>query len=71
VQPSAFDRALDRVRQMAPKVILSSHLPPARGKAEHLLELLAKLPSSTPSVAPNQAALEQILAHMIGLTRSP
>jgi flavorubredoxin len=62
VDAAAFGRALGKVRQMAPKTILSSHLPPAQGKTEHLLELLAKVPASAPFVGPNQAALEQILA---------
>jgi hypothetical protein len=66
VEPGAFSRALDRIRQMGAKVILSAHLPPAQGKTEQLLELLARVPASTPFVAPNQAALEQILPQMSG-----
>jgi flavorubredoxin len=66
VDPNAFSQALGRVRQMGPKTILSSHLPPAQGKTELLLELLAKVPTSPPFDAPNQAALEQILAQMSG-----
>jgi flavorubredoxin len=62
VEPGVFRKALDRVRQIAPKMIFSAHLPPARGKAEQLLELLATVPTSTPFVTPNQSALEQILA---------
>ena len=66
VEPSLFSQALDRVRQLSPKIILSAHLPPALGKTRHLLELLATVPTSTPFVAPNQTALEQILAGMRG-----
>jgi len=66
VDPGVFSQALDRIRHMAPKMILSAHLPPAQGKTEQLLELLARVPNSTPFVAPNQAALEQILARMRG-----
>jgi flavorubredoxin len=66
VEPSEFSQALDRIRQMAPKMILSAHLPPAQGKTEQLLESLARVPTSTPFVAPNQTALEQILAQMKG-----
>jgi flavorubredoxin len=62
VEPTVFSKALDTIRQMAPKMILSAHLPPAQGKTEQLLELLARVPTSTPFVAPNQTALEQILA---------
>jgi flavorubredoxin len=66
VKPSEFSNALDRIRQMAPRMILSGHLPPATGQTEQFLELLATVPPSTPSIAPNQTALEQILAQMNG-----
>ena len=32
VESDLSSRSLDRIRQMAPKVILSAHLPPAKGK---------------------------------------
>jgi flavorubredoxin len=66
VEPSTIGQALDRIRQMAPKMILSAHLPPAQGKTEQLLEFLARVPTSPPFVAPNQTALEQILAQIRG-----
>jgi hypothetical protein len=66
VEPGIFRQGLDRIRQIGPKVIFSAHLPPARGKTDQFLELLAKVPTSTPFVAPNQTALEQILAQMRG-----
>ena len=66
VQPGEYRRELDRIHQLAPKLICSAHLPPARGKTGHFLELLAKVPASTPFVAPNQTALKQILAQMRG-----
>ncbi len=62
VETRKFSQALDRIRQLAPKMVFSGHLPPARGKTDQLLELLAAVPTSTPFVAPNQTALEQILA---------
>jgi flavorubredoxin len=62
VRSAEFSQSLDRIRQLAPKMIFSAHLPPARGKNEQLLELLARVPASTPFVTPNQQALEQILA---------
>jgi len=64
VKLSEFSQALDRIRQIAPKMIFSAHLPLATGKTEQFLELLATVPSSTPSIAPNQTALEQIMAQM-------
>jgi flavorubredoxin len=64
VEPGVFSQALDRIRQIDPKMIFSAHLPPARGKTEQFLDLLATVPTSTPFVAPDQTALEQILAKM-------
>lgn len=66
VKPDEFGQALARIRQMAPKMILSAHLPPAKGKTGALLDVLAAVPPATPAVAPNQAALEQILAQARG-----
>jgi flavorubredoxin len=62
VKPNEFSQALERIRRIGAKMILSAHLPPARGKSEQFLELLAKVPTSTPFIAPDQKALEQILA---------
>jgi flavorubredoxin len=66
VKPSDFSETLDKIRQIDPKMILSGHLPPATGKTEQFLELFAKVPDSTPAIAPDQRALEQILAQMSG-----
>ncbi len=63
-KPDDFSQTLDGIRRLAPKMILSAHLPPAKEKTEQFLELLATVPPSTPSVAPNQAALEQMLTQM-------
>ena len=61
VEPKVFAGALDKIRLLAPKLILSSHMLPAQGKTELFLEWLAKVPTSKPFVTPNQNALEQIL----------
>jgi len=66
VDPDAFSQALDRIRQIAPKMIFSAHLPPAEGKVAQFLDWFAKVPASTPFVAPNQTVLEQILAQRRG-----
>ncbi len=66
VDPGIFGQALEGIRQLTPKTILSAHLPPARGKTGQFLDLLATVPASTPSAAPNQQALEQVLAQMKG-----
>jgi flavorubredoxin len=57
-----FRQKLDKIRQMSPKMILSSHLPPAKEKTEKFLKILAEIPESEPWLAPNQAALEKMLA---------
>lgn len=62
VEPNVFGEALDKIRKIDPKLILSAHMPPAQGKTEHFLKWLAKVPTSTPFVTPNQTALEQMLA---------
>jgi flavorubredoxin len=66
VAPEVFGRSLDKIRQMAPQIIFSAHLPPARGKIEQFLESLAKVPASTPFIAPNQQVLEQMLGQTGG-----
>lgn len=62
VKPDEFRQSLDRIRRLAPKMIFSAHLPPAIERTEQFLDLLAAVPPATPSLAPNQSALEQILA---------
>jgi flavorubredoxin len=65
VDRGAFAKELDGIRKMAPKMVLSSHLPPAPGHmTERLLASLAAAPSAQPFVGPNQAALEQMLRAM-------
>jgi flavorubredoxin len=65
VDRGAFAKELDGIRKMAPKMVLSSHLPPAPAHmTERLLASLAAAPSAQPFVGPNQAALEQMLKAM-------
>jgi flavorubredoxin len=66
VEPKRFSQALNKIRHMAPKMIFSAHLPPARGKTAQLLDSLETLPASTPFVTPDQAALVQILTRVRG-----
>jgi len=66
VEPGRFCQALQKIRQIAPKMVFSAHLPPAREKTGQLLKLLETLPASTPFITPNQMALEQILAQTRG-----
>ena len=64
VDEGKFAKLLDEVRQMDPKVILASHLPPCRGMTEQCLKLMVALPSSEPFPAPTQADLEAMMAQM-------
>jgi len=62
VNKETFAGELARIRQMAPKLILSSHLPAATGLfMDRFLDALATAPAAQPFVGPNQAALEQML----------
>jgi flavorubredoxin len=62
VDRAAFGAALDRIRALVPTMVLSSHLPAARGDSlERLLGALAAIPDAPPFVGPDQAALEQML----------
>ncbi len=65
VERGALAVELDVIRKMAPKMVLSSHLPPAPGHmTERLLASLTATPGARPFVGPNQAALEQMLQAM-------
>jgi flavorubredoxin len=62
VAPKVFAEALEKIRALAPNMILSAHMLPAQGKTELFLEWLAKVPNSTPFITPDQFALEQLLS---------
>lgn len=65
VDEDAFARDLDRLRKIAPRLILSNHLPPAPGNLmERFLGSLTAAPGSHPFVGPNQAVFEQMLKQM-------
>ena len=65
VDRNAFEKELETIRRMEPKMILSSHLPAAPGNlTERLLKSLAAVPTAKPFVGLNQDALEQMLKQM-------
>ena len=65
VDSGAFAKELDTIRKMAPKMVLSSHLPAAPGSmTERLLASLSAAPGAQPFVGPDQAQLEQMLKQM-------
>jgi flavorubredoxin len=70
VDRAVFVSDLDRIRGLEPTMILSSHLPAARGSSmERLLGALAAVPDAPPFVGPDQIALEQMLAGAVGVPR--
>jgi hypothetical protein len=67
VDTAAFTKELGGVRDMAPKMLLSSHLPAASGDmVDRMVDSLATAPTAPPFVGPNQAGLEQLLQQMAG-----
>jgi flavorubredoxin len=62
VDPARFTDTLDRIRALAPKVILSSHLPMAKGMNEVLLRHLAAARTAEPFVGLDQAGLQAMLS---------
>ena len=61
-----FHGQLAAVRTLGAERVLSSHLPPAAGMTDRLVENLTALPGAAPWVGPDQAALEQVLAAVTG-----
>ena len=55
---------LERVRRMAPTAIFSSHLPPAVGMNDALLDALAAARSAPAFVGPDQAAMAGAVAEL-------
>jgi flavorubredoxin len=65
VDTGKLAKELDEVREMAPRMVLSSHLPMAGGDlVDTLLANAALVPDSAPFVGPDQAALQQMLQAM-------
>lgn len=57
VEEGHLAAAVGGLRRLAPEVVLSSHLPPARGLLDRLCAHLAAARSAAPFVGPDQAAL--------------
>lgn len=75
---SPWVHGVDRSRYAAslraigtPDLLLSTHLPPARGRAAAFLDTLSAVPELPPFVGPDQAALEQMLAGFAPQPREP
>jgi hypothetical protein len=62
VDPDNFRATLQPLRAMNPTAVLSTHLPPAIGRTDQLLDTIAAAPTADAFVGPDQVALEQMLA---------
>lgn len=71
IDNAALERALNRIRALAPPIVLSSHLPPAFGMLDVLLEHVATAHSRPPFVGPDQAALTALLASLTAAPPQP
>jgi len=59
-----FSETLNHLRDMSAEVVLSSHLPAARGMTDTLLSYLAAVPTTSPFVGFDQPTFESMLAQM-------
>ncbi|MFI7499024.1 MBL fold metallo-hydrolase [Streptomyces sp. NPDC049687] len=62
VDPGKFEASFEPLREREPELILSTHLPPARGLSGTMIDRLTSAAGAPPFVGPDQAALEQMLA---------
>lgn len=61
-EPTAFDASLARIRDLAPPVVLSTHLPPAIGMTDILLAHARAARTAPPFVGFDQSAFTALLA---------
>lgn len=57
VAPEPFERTVANVRALKPELVLSSHLPPARGMMDTLCSHVLSARGAAPFVGPDQAAM--------------
>lgn len=62
VDAHKFAASYEHFRQWSPQLLLSSHLPPARGQLETILDTLALAPDAEQFVGPDQAMLEAMMS---------
>jgi metallo-beta-lactamase superfamily protein len=62
VDRERFRTSVEPVRQLDASAIFSTHLPPAFGLNDTLIEMLYAAPESPPFVGPDQRALQEMLA---------
>jgi flavorubredoxin len=59
-----FGKTLNRIRELSPSMILSSHLPAAPGMTTQLLKTLASVPDAKSFTGPDQEALQRMLGQI-------
>ena len=64
VEESRFAANIEGFLQDRPDKVLGTHLPPILGDLDRHVRTLSKLPSTTPYVTADQAALEAFMASM-------
>jgi flavorubredoxin len=57
-----FDASLETVRALDPACVLSSHLPPAIGRVDEMIAVVATVPDAEPFVPPGADDFRQIVA---------
>jgi hypothetical protein len=62
VDPVRYRATVEPVRAMAAPAVFSSHLPPAVGLSDRLLDTITLAPQADPFVGPDQRAPEEMLA---------
>lgn len=62
VAEPAFRQRLDDVRAVGVEAMYGSHLPPARGMADSLLQALDASRNAPACIGPDQAVLEELMA---------
>jgi glyoxylase-like metal-dependent hydrolase (beta-lactamase superfamily II) len=66
VDKEKYRRQLEGIRTMAPDLVLSSHLPPARGITDRLVGVLEMLPDAPPFAEPDSYMFAQIATALVG-----
>lgn len=70
VDRERFSQVLDRVRQLQPTRIFSSHLPAASGTSlEAFLQVLERVPDAEPDMPPDAEQFAQMIAAMAEMQR--
>jgi flavorubredoxin len=67
VDRDRFARSIERLRTLAPEVVLSSHLPMARGLFDQMLDNLVTAAGAPPFVGPDEQALRAAQPEVSGL----